>query len=30
MIINVHDHPYDQKSGQILFQFFAKFVVAAH
>jgi len=30
MIINVHDHPYDQKSGQILFQFFAKFATERH
>jgi predicted TIM-barrel fold metal-dependent hydrolase len=30
MIINIHDHPYDMKSSQILFQFFSKFATERH
>ena len=30
MIINMHDHPYDMKSSQILFQYFAKFATERH
>ena len=30
MIINMHDHPYDMKSSQILFQFFSKFATERH
>jgi predicted TIM-barrel fold metal-dependent hydrolase len=30
MIINMHDHPYDPKSTQMLFPYFSKFATARH
>ena len=30
MIINMHDHPYDPKSTQMLFPYFSKFATDRH